>query len=209
MRRSIIILIAALATASMLAACGGGGGSSPQASDKQAAKGPITIWYSNNPDEVKWGKQVVATWNADHPDEKVTGQEIPAGNTPDLIYNTAAAAVPQFQKQGGLVDLSTFPDGAKYIESRTGDAASQYASAEGDYYQLPWKSNPVMVFYNKAIMRKAGINPENPPMATYEEFLATARAIVKSKAAKYAIYPSPSSEFYQSWFDFYPLYAAE
>jgi len=46
-------------------------------------------------------------------------------------------------------------------------------------------------------------------MATYEEFLATARAIVKSKAAKYAIYPSPSSEFYQSWFDFYPLYAAE
>ena len=148
MKRSIIILIAALATASMLAACGGGGGSSPQASDKQAAKGPITIWYSNNPDEVKWGKQVVATWNADHPDEKVTGQEIPAGrtseevigaaitagNTPDLIYNTAAAAVPQFQKQGGLVDLSTFPDGAKYIESRTGDAASQYASADGDYY---------------------------------------------------------------------------
>ena len=223
MKRSIIILIAALATASMLAACGGGGGSSPQASDKQAAKGPITIWYSNNPDEVKWGKQVVATWNADHPDEKVTGQEIPAGrtseevigaaitagNTPDLIYNTAAAAVPQFQKQGGLVDLSTFPDGATYIESRTGDAASQYASVDGHYYQLPWKSNPVMLFYNKAIMRKAGIDPENPPLATYDEFLATARAIVKSKAAKYAIYPSPSSEFYQSWFDFYALYAAE
>jgi len=223
MKRSIIILIAALATASMLAACGGGGGSSTQASDKQAAKGPITIWYSNNPNEVKWGKTVVAAWNANHPDEKVTGQEIPAGrtseevigaaitagNTPDLIYNTASVAVPQFQKQGGLVDLSSFPDGAKYIESRTGDAASQYASAGGDYYQLPWKSNPVMLFYNKQIMRKAGIDPENPPLATYEEFLATARTIVKSKAAKYAIYPSPSSEFYQSWFDFYALYAAE
>ena len=162
MKRSIIILIAALATASMLAACGGGGGSSTQASDKQAAKGPITIWYSNNPNEVKWGKQVVAAWNAAHPDEKVTGQEIPAGrsseevigaaitagNTPDLIYNTAPVAVPQFQKQGGLVDLSTFPDGATYIESRTGDAASQYASVDGHYYQLPWKSNPVMLFYN-------------------------------------------------------------
>ena len=222
MKRSLIILIATLATVSLLAACGGGSSSS-QTSDKQTAKGPITIWYSNNPNEVTWGKQVVATWNAAHPAEKVTAQEIPAGssseevigaaitagNTADLIYNTSPVGVPQFQKQGGLVDLSTFPDGTKYIESRSGPVASQYASANGDYYQLPWKSNPVMIFYNKAVMRKAGIDPNNPPLATYDEFLATARAIVKSKAAKYAIYPSPSSEFFQSWFDFYPLYAAE
>src|SRR5665647_3617047 len=110
--------------------------------------------------------------------EEVIGAAITAGNTPDLIYNTAPVAVPQFQQQGVLVDLSTFPDGATYIESRTGDAASQYASVDGHYYQLPWKSNPVMLFYNKQIMRKAGIDPENPPLATYEEFLATARTIV-------------------------------
>ena len=30
-----------------------------------------------------------------------------------------------------------------------------------------------------------------------------------SKAAPSAIAPAPSSEFFQSWFDFYPLYAAE
>jgi multiple sugar transport system substrate-binding protein len=223
MKRSIIILIAMVVAVSMLAACGGGGTASGQTGAAPAAKGPITIWYSNNPNEVKWGKQVVAAWNKAHPNETVTGQEIPAGrsseevigaaitagNTPDLIYNTAPVAVPQFQKQGGLVDLSTFPDGTSYIESRTGAAASQYASADGQYYQLPWKSNPVMVFYNKAIMSKAGIDTTNPPLATYEEFLATARAIVNAKAAKYAVYPSPSSEFYQSWFDFYALYAAE
>ena len=29
-----------------------------------------------------------------------------------------------------------------------------------------------------------------------------------SDAAPFAIYPAPSSEFYQSWFDFYPLFAA-
>jgi len=218
-----MILTATLAMAGMLAACGGGSGSSTKATDQQSKKGPIKIWYSNNPDEVAWGKQAVAAWNADHPDEQATAQEIPAGrsseevigaaitagNTPCLIYNTAPVAVPQFQKQGGLVDLSTFPDGAKYIESRTGDAASQYASADGDYYQMPWKSNPVMYFYNKAIMTAAGIDPENPPLATYDEFLATAKTIVDSGAAKYAIYPSPASEFYQSWFDFYPLYGAE
>jgi len=223
MKRPIMVLTTTLAMAGMLAACGSGGGSSTQTTDQQSKKGPIKIWYSNNPDEVTWGKQAVAAWNADHADEQVTAQEIPAGrsseevigaaitagNTPCLIYNTAPVAVPQFQKQGGLVDLSTFPDGAEYIESRTGEAASQYASADGDYYQMPWKSNPVMFFYNKAIMTAAGIDPENPPLATYDEFLSTAKTIVDSGAAKYAIYPSPASEFFQPWFDFYPLYAAE
>jgi multiple sugar transport system substrate-binding protein len=74
---------------------------------------------------------------------------------------------------------------------------------------MPWKSNPVMIFYNKAIMKKAGLDPENPPLKTYDEFLATSRKIVQSKAAQAAIWPAPSSEFFQSWFDFYPLYAAE
>ena len=73
---------------------------------------------------------------------------------------------------------------------------------------MPWKSNPVMIFYNKKLMKKAGIDPTNPPLATYAEFLATSRKIVKSGAAPAAIYPAPTSEFFQSWFDFYPLYAA-
>ena len=34
------------------------------------------------------------------------------------------------------------------------------------------------------------------------------KKLVDSRAAPYAIYPAPSSEFYQSWFDFYPLFAA-
>ncbi len=210
-----------LAGALLLTACGsdsGGGGGSEAA----AARGPITIWYSNNAQEIAWGEQVVAAWNKEHPDEKVTAQQIPAGKsseevigaaitagtTPCLIYNTAPAAVPGFQKAGGLVNLSSFADGASYIEERTGEAAQQYKSPDGAYYQMPWKSNPVMIFYNKKVFKEAGIDTEKPPLATYDEFLATAKKIVDSKAAQYAIYPAPSSEFFQSWFDFYPLFAA-
>ena len=65
-----------------------------------------------------------------------------------------------------------------------------------------------MIFYNKDIFREAGLDPENPPLSTYDEFLATSQKIVDSGAAKAAIYPAPSSEFFQSWFDFYPLFAA-
>jgi multiple sugar transport system substrate-binding protein len=58
-------------------------------------------------------------------------------------------------------------------------------------------------------MAKAGVDPENPPLATYEQFLDTSRKVVSSGAAQAAIWPAPTSEFFQSWFDFYPLYAAE
>src|SRR5580700_9164478 len=143
----------ALALTLGIAACGGSG-----ATSKTTAQGPITIWYSNNAQEVAWGEQMVASWNSTHPTEKVSGQQIPsaqsseevigaaitAGSEPCLIYNTAPAAVPTFEQQGGLVSLNSFPDGASYIEARTGPSASVYKSPDGQYYQMPWKSNPVM-----------------------------------------------------------------
>jgi multiple sugar transport system substrate-binding protein len=214
-----------LALALGATACGGdsGGGSSSGGGGDLAVKGPIKIWLSNNPEELAWGKAMVADWNAKNPKEKVTAQEIPAGksseevigaaitagNAPCLVFNTSPAAVPQFQKQGGLVPLDDFPGATKYIEARTGATADQYKSPDGKFYQMPWKSNPVMIFYNKDLMKKAGVDPENPPLSTYDDFLATSDKIVSSKAAQAAIWPAPSSEFFQSWFDFYPLYAAE
>ena len=40
-------------------------------------------------------------------------------------------------------------------------------SPDGKYYQLPWKSNPVMIFYNKKEFTKAGISTTAPPLSTY------------------------------------------
>jgi multiple sugar transport system substrate-binding protein len=224
-------VVAVVGSTLALTACGGdhgggatgsgGGGSATSAAT--TAQGPISIWYSNNASEVTWGKQVVAGWNAAHPTEIVSAQEVPAGssseevigaaitagNEPCLIYNTSPASVPVFQKQGGLVSLNDFPDGASYINARSGAQAAEYKSPDGNFYQMPWKSNPVMIFYNKKIFAKAGISTTAPPLSTYTQFLATSKTIVASKAAKYAIYPAPSSEFYQSWYDFYSMYAAQ
>ncbi|MGB9376855.1 MAG: sugar ABC transporter substrate-binding protein [Mycobacteriales bacterium] len=220
MRPRVLLGTAAALLLAAATACGSNGGSS---AGSKSAHGPIKIWYSNNAEEVAWGKQALAAWNSAHPSEKVTGQEIPtgksseevigaaitAGSEPCLIYNTSPASVPTFEHQGGLIPLNDFPGAASYIESRTGSAADQYKSPDGKYYEMPWKSNPVMVFYNKKLFAKAGISTTAPPLASYSQFLATSKKIVASGAAKYAIYPSPASDFYQSWFDFYPLYAAE
>ncbi len=212
------VLAASIALSLGLAACGG---SSQAASG--STKGSIKIWYSNNAEEVKWGDAVVAAWNTSHSSEQVTAEQIPAGKsseevigaaitagtTPCLIFNTAPAAVSQFQKQGGLVSLSSFSDGNSFIDGRTGDRAAQYKSPDGSYYQMPWKGNPVMIFYNKDIFTKAGIDATNPPLKTYDQFLSTAQAVVSKGGAKAAIWPAPTSEFYQPWFDYYPLFIAQ
>ena len=219
MKKRRVVAAAALVVAALaLTACSrAGSGGSP---DKH---GPITIWYSNNEQEVAWGKQMVEAWNAEHPDEKVTGQEIPAGrsseevigaaitagNAPCLIYNTAPSAVGQFEKAGGLVDISSLPDGAEYVEGRSGALSTQYQNADGDYFQIPWKSNPVVIFYNKDIFDKAGLDPDDPQLSTYDDFLAASKTVVAKGGADYAIWPAPTSEFFQMQFDFYPLYAAQ
>ena len=221
MKQRIPLAVTAALTLLALSACGGG----DEASSADAAKahGAINVWFSNNAQEVAWGKQVVDAWNTAHPTEMVTAQEIPAGqtseavisasitagNAPCLIYNTSPAAVPNFQEQGGLVPLDDFADGASYLTARSGPGGDQYKSPDGKFYQMPWKSNPVMLFYNKAAFKKAGLSTTAPPLSTYAEFLDTSKKLVAAKAAKYAILPSPSSQFFQSWFDFYPLYAAE
>ncbi|MCX7522576.1 sugar ABC transporter substrate-binding protein [Microbacterium sp. STN6] len=223
-RRTRLATAALLTVATLgLAGCTSGGGNN-NGGDATKAHGPITIWYSNNEQEVSWGKAMVQAWNSAHPKEKIKGQEVPAGKsteevigaaitagtTPCLVFNNLPAATGQFQKQGGLVDLSNFPGANNYIESRSGKkVADQYKSSDGDFYQMPWKSNPVMIFYNKDIFAKAGLDPDNPKLSTYADFLDTAKQIVSSGAAKYAIYPSPTSEFFQPNFDFLPLYAAE
>jgi multiple sugar transport system substrate-binding protein len=163
----------------------------------------------------------VKKWNEAHPKEKVTGQEIPAGesseaviqaaitagNAPCLVWNVAPAAIPQFQRAGGLVPLDSFDGGVGYARDRVGDRVDQYVSDDGKLYQLPWKSNPVMIIYNKELFEEAGLDPENPELATYDEFLRTAKTI-ESELDIAPIWPSADQTFFQAWFDYYPTFIA-
>ena len=47
-----------------------------------------------------------------------------------------------------------------------------------------------MIFYNKDLFAKAGLDPDDPKLATYDEFLATSQDARRAAArADYAIYP--------------------
>ncbi|MBW8805411.1 MAG: sugar ABC transporter substrate-binding protein [Catenulisporales bacterium] len=218
--RTFTAAVAALAcTGLLMTACSSGGGNGGK-----AKTGPIKIWYSDNDQEVTWGKATVAAWNKDHPDQQVTGEKIPAGtsseevitaavaagNAPCLVFNGSPSAISGWVRQGGLVPLNDFSDGVSYVEGRSGaSVAAEYKSPDGKYYQLPWKSNPVMIFYNKDMFKAAGLDPDHPALSTYSDFLAAARKLTAAGGAQWAIAPAPTNEFFQNWFDFYPLYIAE
>ncbi len=222
-RARMMALAAVSAVALPLAGCGSEGPDEASGDSTELTSGPIEIWYSTNEQEIAWGDQVVEAWNAEHPDEQVTAQPIPAGsssedviaasitagNAPCLVFNTAPAAVPMFQRQGGLVNLSTtFEDGEEYITSRSGTAADGFRSADGDLYQLPWKTNPFMLYYNKDVFANAGLDPENPQLETYDDVLAAAKAIKDSGSADVVIYPPATADYTNVNFDFYPFFLA-
>ncbi|QTI87382.1 extracellular solute-binding protein [Streptomyces sp. AgN23] len=214
----VTVLTAAAALVLPLSACGSG-----DADGGKPTSGPIDIWYSTNKQEQVWAKATVDAWNAEHTKEKVTAKAVPsgkstedvigaaitAGNTPCLVYNTAPAAVAAFQKQGGLVNLSdTFGDAESFIKKRSGGAADGFRSPDGKLYQVPWKTNPFMLYYNKDVFKKAGLDAENPKLSTYDDVLAAAKKIKSSKAAKFTLYPPATSDYTNALFDFYPLYLA-
>lgn len=89
MMKSRTRIAAALMLTLCVAACGGGGVSARTATD---AYGPISIWYSNNAQEVAWGEQVVASWNKSHPSQQVSGQQIPSGQSSEEVIGAAITA---------------------------------------------------------------------------------------------------------------------
>ena len=206
--------------------CDGGGGGGDADEGQRGRTGPITIWYSNNQEEIAWGKEMVEAWNAAHADEKITAQEIPAGKSlrgghrrrdhrrqravPDLQHRAGrGAAVPEAGRPGRAGRL---PRTARST-SRTAPAtaAEQYKSPDGKFYQLPWKSNPVMIFYNKEIFAKAGLDAGEARRwpRTTSSWRRPGRSSVGEGRAGRDLSRARRSEFFQSWFDFYPLFAAE
>ena len=179
-----------------------------------AAHGPIKIWMSNNPEEIAWAKAMVAAWNAAHPNEKrhragdPGRQDVRGGDRRG--DHGRQRAVPGLQHLAGR--RAAVPEagrsGRRWTASRTARPTSRRAPGRRrDAVQVAGRQvlpAAVEVQPGDDLLQQG--HPEegrhrhrpNPPLETYDEFLATSQKIVSSGAAKAAIYPAPTSEFFQS-----------
>lgn len=190
---------------------------------QQEVKRGLTYWCASNPQEYRLAKELVAEWNTKHPEIPVKLQPLPASQsseevllaaiagktTPDICSNMWPGAMDEFIAAGGLLRLDTFPDFWPYISARVmEDQLKTFQAKDGGYYQLPWKTNPIMVFYNKKIFRKAGVQP---PLTTYSQFLKAAQKIVRDfdgdgQVDHWMLYRDIKPIWWQRLFDYYPLY---
>lgn len=181
------------------------------------SKVTLTVWCSPYPAEAGWAIQVINLWNRTHPDVRVRLQAMPqkrvaedvlkdAINTrtgPDVCVHMFPADVASFVKMGGLMALDGFPSLLAACDKRAGAGSCDgFRSADGKLYQIPWKCNPIMMQYNKGLLRKLGLGPPR----TYSQFLAVAEALRKRGIRAWA--PNPSDRWYARYYDFYPLYLA-
>jgi len=58
-----------------------------------------------------------------------------------------------------------------------------YYSFKGNLYSMPFNSSTAILYYNKTMFKKAGLNPEKPP-ATFDEIEKCSKAVVLSGASK-------------------------
>lgn len=185
----------------------------------------LKYWCATNPNEIKLAKLLVSEWNNTHEKIKVELQPIPASRsseevllaaiagktTPDICSNIWPGAMDDYTSSGGLVNFDRFPDFMNFINNRVpANILKFFKSPDGYYYQLPWKTNPTMIMYNKKMFREAGV--KNPPR-TYSEYIDAAMKVSKDldgdgQNDQWMCYRDIMSIWWQRLFDFYPFYIA-
>jgi len=185
----------------------------------------LTYWSSPNPQEYKLAQELVTEWNSANPGIQVKVQALPAGQsseevllsamvagtTPDVCSNIWPGITNDFIRAEALIALDMFDDYHEVMSERVPlPIMESVISADGHTYQVPWKTNPVMVQYNVDMFREAGIE-EFP--RTYSEFLKAAELLKKDTDGdgfpdQWIGYRDIRPIWWQRYYDFYTSYIA-
>lgn len=194
-------------------------------SGTQKRQAKIIYWSSNNTEEIEFARFIVNNWNRNNPSEKVMFQPVPEGQsseevilaavvgetTPDIYSNMWEGDVEAYARAGVLVALDTLDGFMDFFRERCDSAViAEVTSINGHIYQIPWKINPIMIIYNRNIMRSLGL--KDAPK-TYSDFFAASEKFKKDKDGDGYIdqwfgYSEVIVTWWQRFFDFYPLYLA-
>src|SRR5258708_4337094 len=123
----------------------------------------LTYWPAPNTQEIELADSLVRAFNLLHPEIHVRMQPIPVSQsteevllaaiagktTPDVCSNIWPGALHDYMQSGGIIPLDSFSDFDSVALPRIPRSLLEsFRSVDGHYYQFPWKTNPVMMFYN-------------------------------------------------------------
>lgn len=204
-RRMILSALGAVTAVGLLAGCGS---STPGqgAGDGDGGSGGATtvqFWHRTfTPVENAWYKDIVKKFNASQDKIKVVDTEVPAdawdqkmkaaqaaGKAPDIY--THSGSIQDAVNAGQLYELNKVVDQSKLDEII--DAAKPVSEIGGKYYAYPLLLEAqTVLFWNKEMLTKAGVDAEAGP-TTWDELLADC-AKIQPTLAKGTYCISPASD---------------
>lgn len=199
-RRSLLSAGAGLTALTVLSGCGGGTSTQTKNSSEPSSDGgqggytgpavALQFWNGFTGGDGAYMKKLVEQFNKEHENISVTMQVIQWGE----YYTKLPAAVNS--GKGPEVAImhvdSVATNAARKVIQPLDDVAKALELSETDFAPIPWKAgiyedkrfaipldvHPLGMFYNKDVMEKAGLDPDNPPqdMNSYMDALDKLKA---------------------------------
>lgn len=140
----------------------------------------LSFWYGWTGPEGEALEKLIKKWNEANPDIKVKGLSqsdyqkqltaITGGNPPDVASNFGQDVVP-WGERGAMMPLDDF---IKKDNVDLGDfvpAALSSSQSNGKTYAIPIAMHVSMLFYNKDLLEKAGLNGPPETMGQLKEYI--------------------------------------
>ena len=125
-------------------------------------------------------------------------------DAPALVMNNDVSTKAMINTKK-IVPAYEYIDKEKYDLSKMVKSVANYYSVDGKLYSMPLAASAPLLYYNKDLFKKAGLDPENPPR-TYEQVLDAAKKLTMKDGAKTTQYGFTSK--IEAWF-FEQLLAAQ
>jgi sn-glycerol 3-phosphate transport system substrate-binding protein len=183
-----------------LAACGGGGEEAARGGETPGA-GPaggtvtISLWHSEAAANADTLERLASRYNSSQNEVRVqpsfqgTDEELIAKLVTSLgsgqVPAVALLAEPDTQEMidsGAAAPAQDFIDREGYDLSDLDQKAIQYYTWQGKLWAMPFCSGIPLLYYNKAVFREVGLDPERPPQ-DLEEVRQYSEKILKRDAA--------------------------
>jgi len=163
-----------------------------------AGKVEITWWHAMSGSRLKVVDKIVHDFNASHPDYEL--KALYTGTYPETMTKYVAAyraktapnlvqayevGTQQMLSSGAIIPVYQIPgmvgetwDWAQYVIPIT-----NYYSTAGNLWSMPFNSSTAMLYYNKDLFAKAGLDPNRPP-TTWAEVESYGKKLLASGAVK-------------------------
>ena len=160
----------------------------------------VTWWHAMGGELGKKLEEIVAGYNASQGDFKVTPvykgsyaetmtaaiAAFRAGEQPDIVQVFEVGTGTMMAAQGAvypvyqlMADAGEDFDPAAYLQA----VAGYYTDTDGNLLSMPFNSSTPILYYNKDVFEKAGLDPETAPK-TWGDVEAFSKKIMESGAAK-------------------------